>query len=92
MTNPIIMPVNEVGDHRTGSLIGLTAEQISEKLGFKPNVNDDPDKVKYSWGFTVDGVRCGIWDYRGSYRGKEFSTFGPYEALVKVFGVHVRQY
>lgn len=81
-----IVPVNKPGDCCTGNLTGLTAAQISKKLGFKPNVEDDPDKVKYSWGFTVDGVRCGIWDYHGSYKNKSFSTFGPADALVKVFG------
>jgi hypothetical protein len=81
-----IVPVNKGGDHKTGELSGLTAAQITKILGFKPNVDDDPDKVKYSWGFTVNGKRCGIWDYHGSYITKHFSTFGPSEALIAVFG------
>ena len=35
-------------------------------LGFAPNVTDDPAKASHSWGFTVDGVRCAVWSYRGS--------------------------
>lgn len=78
-----IAPVDRAGDSRTGSLSSeLSVEDINTILGFPPNVQDDPDKVKYSWGFTIDGVRCGIWDYRGG----RWSTFGPREAFVKVFG------
>jgi hypothetical protein len=65
--------------------------EINKILGFKPNIADDPDKVKYSWGFTVDGVHCGIWDYKGSYKYKSFSTFGPADSLRKVFGEHYKQ-
>jgi hypothetical protein len=81
-----IEPINEAGDCRTGNLSRLTAKDITAILGFKPNVKDDPSKVKYSWGFTVDGVRCGVWDYKGSYKAKSWSTYGPASALEKVFG------
>ena len=83
-----IKPVDESGDHRTGSVIGLSTTEIAEKIGFPANVDDDESKVKYSWGFTVDGERCGVWDYKGSHRHKIFSTWGPREALRKVFGEH----
>jgi len=83
-----ITPVNEVGSHRTGSLRGITVAQINAKLGFAPNVEDDPDKVQYSWGFKVGGVLCGVWDYKGSASVNSFSTYGPAEALRKVFGNH----
>ena len=77
-----ILPVNQVGDCREGMLTGLSVADVTRILGFVPNCDDDPDKVENSWGFTVDGVRCGVWDYKGF----EFSTFGPHETLRKVFG------
>lgn len=81
-----IIPINKAGSHRTGTLMNMTAMQIEAKLGFAPNVDDDPDKVRYSWGFEVDGVRCGIWDYKGSYAFKTFSFYGPKETIAKIFG------
>lgn len=80
-----IVPVDEAGSHREGSLKGVTVAQINKALGFKPNVQDDPDKVKHSWGFTADGVLCGIWDYKGSEMFNSFSTYGPREVFEKLF-------
>jgi len=80
-----IVPINKPGDYRTGAIVGYTVAEISAILGFKPNVLDDPDKVKYSWGFAVDGVFCGIWDYKGSYKSRYYSTFGPDEVFQKLF-------
>jgi hypothetical protein len=78
-----ILPVNKAGDNRTGRISStISKEQIIEILGFAPNVEDDPDKVENSWGFTVDGVRCGIWDYKSC----QWSTFGPHEIFQKLFG------
>ncbi len=80
---PVVIPVDYVGSHRTGSLSSkLPVKKIVSVLGFAANVEDDPDKVKHSWGFTVDGEECAIWDYKGS----RWSTFGPKEAFVKLFG------
>jgi hypothetical protein len=78
---------NEPGSYRTGAIVGLTVAQINEILGFKPNVFDDPDKVKYSWGFKADGEVCGIWDYK-SYNTTPtyFSTYGPDWVFEKLFG------
>lgn len=83
---PEIKPLNQVGDYRTGCIDGLSASQIQQKLGFASNCSDDPDKVKYSWGFTVNGVRCAVWDYKGSHTLNTFSAFGPAESLKLVFG------
>ena len=71
---------------RTGSIYRITHKEITTILGFKPNVEDDGDKVKYSWGATVDGRDIAIWDYRGSWRDKEFSTNGPTLIFVALFG------
>ena len=84
----VITPVNKVGAHRTGTLDDINAKTISEILGFEPNVQDDPDKVVNSWGFEVDGVFCGIWDYKGSHKYGSFSTFGPNEVFEKLFPAH----
>lgn len=77
-----IVAVSESGDYCTGRLSdNLTPEMIAERLGFSANVEDDPGKVENSWGFTVDGVRCGIWDYKGS----RWSTFGPSSIFERLF-------
>jgi hypothetical protein len=65
------------GTHFMDNIIGYTAEEINEKLGFKPNIEDDPFKVKYSWCFKVDGQLCAIWDWKMSYSFNQFSWFGP---------------
>lgn len=89
--SPRIEPVEEYGQGRTGGLHNITAEGITARLGFPPNQDDDPAKVVNSWGFTVDGVRCAVWDYRGSHLDGRFSTWGPREALAKVFSEHVTE-
>ncbi len=83
-----IVPVNKVGRHRTGTLDDINVRTINEVLGFEPNVQDDPDKVKYSWGFEVDGEHCGIWDYNDSAEYGSFSTFGPDKVFEKLFPAH----
>lgn len=63
-----VVPSDVPGHHHTGDLpSSITKKQIITVLGFAPNCEDDPDKVKNSWGFTVNGFPCGIWDYRGHH-------------------------
>jgi hypothetical protein len=90
MSKPIILPVDEAGDSRTATIEGLTVAQVTKLIGFKANCEDDPSKVSNSWGFTVDGERCGVWDYKGSQKYNSFSAWGPIEALKKVFGGNVK--
>ena len=51
------------------------------------NVNDDADKVEYSWGAHVvdqmDGMtyNIAVWDYKGS----RWSTYGPSSILERIF-------
>lgn len=87
----IIVPIDEAGACRKGILDGITIDQINEVLGFKPNIQDDPCKVVNSWGFTVDGVKCGIWDYKGSHHFDSFSTYGPDEIFCKLFPRNYRK-
>lgn len=80
-----ITKVSHVSSHRQHTLTNITAEEINNVLGFSSNVDDDPDKVKDSWGFDVDGKECAIWDYNGSHRDGEYSAFGDFDTLVKLF-------
>lgn len=82
----IIESSDVAGSHRTGTLKEVTVADISRVLGFEANIEDDPDKVENSWGFTVDGERCAIWDYKGSHTYNSFSTFGPREVFEQLFG------
>jgi hypothetical protein len=85
MSKPVIVPDADVMSHRTGTVRGLTKQDIDRILGFEPNVDDDEFKVKYSWGFTVNGVKCAVWDWKGSYTVNQFSAFGPDNVLREVF-------
>lgn len=77
-----IVPISSSGPCQSGSLRRLDFADIERVLGFSANCLDDPDKVTHSWGFTVDGVHCGIWDYKGY----KFSYYGPKETMVNLFG------
>lgn len=72
-----IVPTNEPGACREATLENVSYERIVEVLGFKPNIDDDPDKVENSWGFTIDGEPAGIWDYKGSHRFNSWSVYNP---------------
>ena len=79
----VLEAVDISGSYRTGSLPWqLSVAEIVAVLG-EPNIADDPDKVDYSWGFTLDGELCGIWDYKGS----RWSTFGDNEKIRKLFSI-----
>lgn len=72
-----------VQSHKTGSLpSSLSPMDIMNVLG-EPNVDDDVDKVEYSWTFTIDDEDCAIWDYRGS----RWSTFGPSYKIRQLFNL-----
>ena len=72
--------------HRTGTLFGVTAQQIFDALGNMETVRDDEAKVAYSWAFLADGKECGIWDYYGSHERHNFSTYGPHDVFISLFG------
>ena len=77
-----------IASHRTGNLMDINVSTITSILGFEPNIDDDPDKVENSWGFEVDGVKCAVWDWKGSHEYGQFSTFGPNEVFEKLFGTN----
>lgn len=82
-----ITPINTLnGSYRTGGLVNLTKSQIINALGFKPNVEDDPDKVVNSWAFNVNGREvCAIWDYKGSHLYNRWSCYDPAGVLPALF-------
>lgn len=83
-----IEPNPNVMSHKTGTLHGLTQREITQRLGFGPNVMDDESKVAFSWGFTLDGVDCAVWDWKGSHYDKKWSAFGPHDRMRELFGNH----
>ena len=90
MSAPVVVPVEFYGKYKTASIVGLSRDQITQRLGFPPNLQDDPEKVAHAWGFEVDGQRCAIWDWKGSHRLHAHSAFGPREALARVFAGHLQ--
>jgi len=83
-----ITPNDQILSSKTGSLPSdMTVDQISERLGFEPNFQDDPDKVEYSWGASVYDTVTGewydiaIWDYHGA----RWSTYGDQDIIEQVF-------
>lgn len=83
-----LIPLKHPVGHKTGTINGLSADEICARLGNMPTVDDDEAKVYYSWAFTADGKTCGIWDYYGSHARYNFSTFGPHEVFIELFGDH----
>lgn len=84
---------NDVGLYR---LKHLTKDKVRGKLGFGPEVMDDPSRIRQRWQFVyeVDGERhaCGIWDYEGSKQEeqlrmkKDFWFYGPLFIALELFG------
>ena len=84
---PVILPDDTICSYKTGILHHTSYDKIVATLGFMPNVVDDPDKVKYSWGFTLDGKECAVWDWKGSWEDDVWSVYDPSKVLDKIFGV-----
>ena len=87
-----ITPSYAAGSHKTGTWSStLTVDEISEILGFEPNIEDDPDKVEFSWGADVYDEDTGeesiiaIWDYHGV----RWSTYGDRDVLDKLLSQSV---
>ena len=78
----IVQMVDRSGPYKTGSLPHtISLAQIVAVLG-PSNISDDEDKVTHSWGFTIDGELCGIWDFKGT----RWSTFGPVDKILELLG------
>ena len=99
LTNLRIYPLQQKinNSHRTGSLIGLTAEQITSILGGLSPSATTSAPLKYQWEFGIKtaqmqdndlAISCQIWNYKGSAdQDKEFSVFGPSILFRELFGV-----
>jgi hypothetical protein len=70
---------------RTGT-INADRKTITQIVGFEPDVHSDPDKVTHEWRFTVDGIRCAIWDYKGSAEYNTYSCYMPVMIGKELFG------
>ena len=81
----VIEPCSIGTSWKTGALVETTRADVERLLGFPPNVRDDVGKVTCSWAFTVDGEPCAVWDWKGSLKVRQLSTWGPESALRKVF-------
>lgn len=76
-----------IASHKTGEVSNMTPAKISTILGFNPNGDPSGDgKVVYEWLFTFDGHECAMWDYKGGAKYGEFSTYGPSEVFIALFG------
>jgi hypothetical protein len=82
-----IQPIPEHPAHSSAKchIYGLSSKQITQILGFKPNVFEDPTKVRFAWGFLYKGQHYGVWDYRGSWRDKCYSFSGPRTVAEELF-------
>jgi hypothetical protein len=81
-----ITPVTEwFSSYRTGGLEGLCMDDIVDIIGFTPNVEDDPDKVQYSWRCRVNGKPFAIWDYKGSHHARRWSIYDPEHVATDIF-------
>lgn len=80
----IISRINHGGTHKTGLLTGYTKDQLETVFGESEEASLD-GKAKYHWEFVVedgeDSFHCAIWDWKGSYRDKEWSTFGSADMI-----------
>lgn len=87
-----IEKVNVPGQYKNGLLTEISFEEIEYVLGM-PNIQDDPGKVKHSWGFMAsldNGISyaCGIWSWKGSEQYNEWSYSGPKFVFDALFGKH----
>ena len=73
--------------HKTGTIAGVTIQQITNALGFEPRASCD-GKSCAMWDFSVelDGEThdCSIWDWKGSSAEKYFSCFMPFQVQDEV--------
>jgi hypothetical protein len=92
VSKPVITPSDGSGSHKTGELTNITVAQITSILGFGPNLPGGDGKVVNEWGFTCDGKEGAVWDWKGSERFNQFSTWGDDKMLANLFGSKYRKY
>lgn len=75
LTTPVIKPCGFVASYKQASLTGVTRDQITARLGFKPAGRSGDGKSECQWEFTLDGEPASIWDWHGGGRSGEWSVF-----------------
>ena len=73
---------------RTGTLQNITKKEIEERLGFKNKMKRGESidgKVTQEWRFTVGKLEFAIWDYKGSAKYGQYSTYGDPDTLRLLF-------
>lgn len=89
-----VYPHNQRGVSRNGSLSGITRKEIEAIVGKPMRSGPSGDgKVTVEWSFVVGGEPgyCGIWDYKGSAKYNEWSTYGSALVLKALFGERYTQ-
>lgn len=79
---PILKKTTNEGSYRMGCINGLSSKEMLNLLGAS-NSKGDPDKTKWEWEFFYEGVRCLVWDYKGSYKSKSWSYYEEKEGTIK---------
>ena len=75
---------------KTATLSGVTYDDIVVTLG-EPNVEDDPGKVRWSWGFRIlqwkdrASSPMAIWDWKGSANRDSWSIYGNCKQWAELF-------
>lgn len=81
-----IVPAEVKGSHRTGCIFNVSVLDVTIAVGFSSQGPSGDQKYYHYWEFLADGIPCAIWGYKGSDLKNRFSTFGPKEVFVKLFG------
>ena len=93
-----VVPFHKQDDQQIGlyRLKHMRKDVVRGKLGFGPEIMDDPSKMRQKWQFLyeADGVsyHCGIWDYKGTKQEeelgmkKDFCFYGPLFIAIELFG------
>ncbi len=75
-----------VGFAPMGTLSHIGAGEIERRLGIAPERNAVEGVSDHEWRFLVNGVACEIYDWHGSGRHGVWSTKGPREVFLALFG------
>jgi len=72
-----IVKDDSIRSSKTATLSGVTYDDLVVTLG-EPNVEDDPAKVRWSWGFRMNPSMSpmAIWDWKGSADHNSWSIYG----------------
>ena len=85
-TDKRIVKDDTIMSSKTATLAGVTFEDLVVTLG-QPNCQDDPGKVRWSWGFRVlpSTSPMAIWDWKGSANRNSWSIYGNCKQWAELF-------